>query len=133
MRIHPKLKSGEAAGICGIPALLLKAGSEHMAWGLHAVLSAIWWSGTVPPDLLRGVVIPFWKGKGGRWDCSNHQGITLPSIPGKVLAHILLRRIRDHLLRHQRPEQSGFTPGKSTIDRILPLRVVSGVVSSGVR
>ncbi|XP_069998239.1 uncharacterized protein [Penaeus vannamei] len=41
-----------------------------------------------------------------------------------VLAHILLRRIRDHLLRHQRPEESGFTPGKSTIDRILALRVV---------
>ncbi|XP_070001346.1 uncharacterized protein [Penaeus vannamei] len=28
----------------------------------------------------------------------------------KVLAHILLRRIRDHLLRHQRPEQSEFPP-----------------------
>ncbi|XP_069992020.1 uncharacterized protein [Penaeus vannamei] len=42
--------------------------------------------------------------------CSNHRGITLLSIPGKVLAQILLRHIRDHLLRHQRPEQSGFTP-----------------------
>ncbi|XP_069995846.1 uncharacterized protein [Penaeus vannamei] len=31
---------------------------------------------------------------GDRWDCSNHQGITLLSIPGKVLAHILLRCIR---------------------------------------
>ncbi|XP_069978497.1 uncharacterized protein [Penaeus vannamei] len=45
-------------------------------------------------------------------------------IPGKVLARIILRYIRDHLLRHQRPEQSGFTPGKSTIDRILVLRVI---------
>ncbi|XP_069994155.1 uncharacterized protein [Penaeus vannamei] len=43
---------------------------------------------------------------------------------GKVLAHILLRRIRDHLLRHQRPEQSAFTPGKSTMDSILALRVI---------
>ncbi|XP_069992341.1 uncharacterized protein [Penaeus vannamei] len=34
------------------------------------------------------------------------------------------RRIRDHLLRQQRLEQSGFTPGKSTIDRILALRVI---------
>ena len=119
-----KLKSGKAAGICGIPAELLKAGGEPMARGLHAVLAAIWQSGSVPPDLLRGVVIPLWKGKGDRWDCSNHRGITLLSVPGKVLAHILLRRIRDHLLRHQRLEQSGFTPGKSTIDRILALRVI---------
>ncbi|XP_069983198.1 LINE-1 retrotransposable element ORF2 protein isoform X3 [Penaeus vannamei] len=95
-----------------------------MARGLHAVLAAIWRSGTIPPDLLGGVVIPLWKGKGDRWDCSNHPGITLLNIPGKVLAHILLRRIRDHLLRHQRPEQPGFTPGKSTIDRICALRVI---------
>ena len=45
-------------------------------------------------------------------------------VPGKVLAHILLRRIRDHLLRHQRLEQSGSTPVKSTIDRTLVLRVI---------
>ncbi|XP_070000864.1 uncharacterized protein [Penaeus vannamei] len=81
-----------------------------MARGLHAVLAAIWQSGSVPPDLLRRVGILLWKGKGDRWDCRNHRGITLLSIPGKVLAHILLRRIRDHLLRHQRLEQSGFTP-----------------------
>ncbi|XP_069983755.1 uncharacterized protein [Penaeus vannamei] len=36
----------------------------------------------------------------------------------------LLRRIRDHLLRHQRLEQSGYTPVKSTIVRILVLRVI---------
>ncbi|XP_069984524.1 uncharacterized protein [Penaeus vannamei] len=95
-----------------------------MAQGLHAVLAAIWRSGTVPPDLFRDVVIPLRKGKGNCWDCSNHQGIILLSIPGKVLAHILLRHIRDHLLRHQRLEQSGFTPGKSTIDCILGLQVI---------
>ncbi|XP_069995851.1 uncharacterized protein [Penaeus vannamei] len=78
-----KLKSGKAAGICSIPAELLKAGVEPIAWGLHVVLVAIWWSGTIPPDLLR-----------------------------------------DHLLRHQRLEQSGFTPGKSTINRILALRII---------
>ncbi|XP_069972971.1 uncharacterized protein [Penaeus vannamei] len=77
------------------------ADGESMAWGLHAVLAAIWRSGTIPPDLLRVVVIPLLKGKGDRWDCSNHRGITLVSVPGKVLACILLRRIRDHLLRHQ--------------------------------
>ena len=47
-----KMKSGKAAGICGIPAELLKAGGEPMARGLHVVLAAIWRSGTVPPDLL---------------------------------------------------------------------------------
>ena len=64
-----------------------------------------------------------WKRKGDRQDCNNYRGITLLSVPGKVLAHLLLTRIRIHLLKHQRPEQSGFTPGKSTTHRILAFRV----------
>ena len=70
------------------------------------------------------MVVPIWKGKGDCQDCNNYHGITLLSIPGKVLAHLLLTRIRTHLLKHQRPEQSGFTPGKATTDRILALRVL---------
>ncbi|KAG0718734.1 putative caffeoyl-CoA O-methyltransferase 1 [Chionoecetes opilio] len=43
---------------------------------------------------------------------------------GKVLAYLLLTWIRNHVLKHQRPQQSGFMPGKSTKDRILALRVL---------
>ncbi|KAG0721870.1 Ankyrin repeat and SOCS box protein 3 [Chionoecetes opilio] len=84
------------------------------------------WMGrcTIPPDWKRGLVVPIWKGKGDRQDCNNYHGITLLSVPGKVLAHLLLTRIRSHLVKHQRPQQSGFTPGKSTTDRILALRVL---------
>ena len=51
--------------------------------------------------------------------------MTLLSVPGKVFAWIILDRVRHHLLEHQRPEQSGFTPKRSTIDRILALRVLT--------
>ena len=47
------------------------------------------------------MVVPIWKGKGDRQDCSNYRGITLLSVPGKVLVHFLLTRIRTHLLKHQ--------------------------------
>ena len=119
-----KLKGGKAPGVCNISVELLKGGGEAMIRGLHAVLTAVWHSGIVPPDWKRGLVIPIFKGKGSRQDCGNYRGITLLSVPGKVLAHLLLMRVRGHLLEHQRPEQSGFTPGKSTIDRILALRVL---------
>ncbi|KAG0711023.1 Iron-sulfur protein NUBPL [Chionoecetes opilio] len=119
-----KLRGGKAAGVCNISAELLKAGGEAMIRGLHAVLTAVWQSGTIPPDWKRGLVVPIWKGKGDRQDCNNYRGITLLSVPGKVLAHLLLTRIRSHLVKHQRPQQSGFTPGKSTTDRILALRVL---------
>merc|ERR1712035_27581 len=119
-----KLKGRKAAGICNISAEMLKAGGEAMIHGLHAVLSAVWQSGTIPPDWKRGLVVPIWKGKGCQQDCNNYRGITLLSVPGKVFAHLLLMRVRSQLLKYQRPEQSGFTPGKSTTDRILALRVL---------
>ena len=51
--------------------------------------------------------------------------MTLLSVPGKVFARIILDNVRHHLLEHQRPEQSGFTPKRSTIDRIPALRVLT--------
>ena len=45
-----RLRGGKATGICNISAELLKAGGEAMIHGLHAVLIAVWYSGTIPPD-----------------------------------------------------------------------------------
>ena len=115
-----KLRCGKAAGVCNISAELLKA----MIHRLHAVLTAVWHSDTIPPDCKKGLVVPIWKGKGDHQDCNNYHGITLLSVPGRVLAHLLLTRIPTHLLKHQRPEQSWFTPDKSTTDHILALRVL---------
>lgn len=38
-----------------------------------------------------------------------------------MLAHLLFMQTHSHLLMLQRPEQSGFITGKSTIERILAL------------
>ena len=59
-----KLRVGKTAGICNISVELLKAGGEAMIRGLHAVLTAIWHSDTIPPDWKRGLAVPIWKGKG---------------------------------------------------------------------
>lgn len=95
-----KLRSSNVVAICSIPTELLKTDDELMAQGLHVVMASIWLSATIPPVLLRGVVIPFWKGKGGRWNYSNDQDITPLSIQSKVLVHILLSHIRNYLLKH---------------------------------
>ncbi len=53
-----RLRGGKAAGVCNISAEMLKAGGEAMTHGLHAVLTAVWQSGTIPPDWKRGLVVP---------------------------------------------------------------------------
>ena len=104
------LKMGKAPGICGIHAQLLKAGGNAVLVSLHAVLCSAWNTGIIQTDWKRGFVVPLWKGKSDRQDCTNYRGVTLLSVPGKVFARIILDRVRHHLLEHQRPEQSGFTP-----------------------
>ena len=76
-----------------------------MIRGLHAVLPTAWHSGNVSPDWIKGLVIPIRKGKGNHQDCNIIHNVTLLSLPGKVLAH--------SLLKHQKPEQFGYTLGKS--------------------
>ena len=120
-----QLKWGNPPGICGIHAVLLKAGGNAALMSLHAVLCSAWNTGVIPTDWKRGLVVPLWKGKGDRQDCNNDRWVTLLSVQGKVFARIILVRVRHHLLEHQHPEQSGFTPKRSTIDHILALRVLT--------
>ena len=48
---------------------------------------------------------------------------TLLPVPGNALARFLLDRVRQKLATHQRHKLPGFTLKKSTVDRILALRV----------
>ena len=56
--------------------------------------------------------------------CSSYRPITLLSVPGKVLAHVLLARLEPLLSKTRRPQQSGFTKSRSTLDAILALRLL---------
>ena len=86
------LKNDRAAGICNITAELLKFGGECRLRWLQVIINCVWISETIPDDWWRGIILPFWKHKGNRLTCANHRDITLLSIPGKLLALILLRR-----------------------------------------
>ena len=59
---------------------------------LQVIINCVWISEKIPDDWRRCIILPFWKRKGDRLTCVNHRGITLLSIPGKLLALILLRR-----------------------------------------
>ena len=104
---------------------MLRAGRAAAFLWLHTLLCSIWNTGIIPTDWRRGVVVPIWKGKGDTQECNNYRGVTLLSVPNKVLARILLDRVCQNLLTHQRHERSSFTPEKSIVDRILLLRVLA--------
>ena len=57
--------------------------------------------------------------------CYNYKNVTLVFIPGLVLTRFLVDRVCQKLLTHQRYEQSGFTPKRATLCRILALLVLT--------
>ena len=78
---------------------------------LAYTINIVWIKKSIPDDWRRGIILPFWKNKGNKEVCSNHRGITLHSISGKLFAMILLERIRPTFHNHRRTEQAGFTAG----------------------
>ena len=80
-----KLKNGKAPGICGIFGELLKyGGSAVVSWPTQ-IFKGIWVSGCVPDNWRKGIIYPFYKGKGSRQECKNYRGITLLSCPRQSL------------------------------------------------
>ena len=95
-----------------------KGGVSMIKW-LAYIINIVWIKKTIPDDWRRGIILPFWKNKGNKEVCSNHRGITLLSIPGKLFAMILLERIRPTFHNHRRSEQAGFTAGRSTTEQFF--------------
>jgi Reverse transcriptase (RNA-dependent DNA polymerase) len=120
-----RLKTGKAAGVCGIVPELLKYGEPCASSALQSLCGHVWETGEIPADWRKGIILPLYKGKGDRTECKNYRGITLLSVPGKVFARVLLDRMRHTILANRRREQSGFTPGRSTTDRVLALNLLA--------
>ncbi len=65
--------------------------------------------------------------------CSNYRGITLLSLPGKVYARVLERRIRPIVEPRIQEEQCGFRPGRGTLDQLYTLsKVLEGSCVCGL-
>ena len=71
-----------------------------------------------PLEWSKMIVKPVHK-KGNKTDPSNHQAISLLSIPGKVFSHIPLQRIKQKSEKFRRENQYGFRPNRGTVDAIF--------------
>ena len=68
-------------------------------------------------------MIPLFKKK-DRKQCDNYRGISLLSVPGKVLALILLERLQAIIDPQLMEAQCGFRRGRGTVDQIWVMRQV---------
>ena len=101
------LKNGKAPGPDMLGPEMFKADSKYSANTLMRLFESIWRCKKVPADWKKGIIVKIPK-KGKRTDCNNWRGITLLSVPGKILAKIIYKRICTAVDDHLRQEQAGF-------------------------
>ena len=123
MKAIKSLKNGKASGIDNIPPEALKAGDDTIINWLHKLLNKMWTNEEIPDDWRRGLMIKLPK-KGDTTSCQNWRGITLLSIPSKVLASIILSRMKTAVDKQLRDEQAGFRQERSCVDQIATLRII---------
>ena len=91
---------------------------------LLSLYTSVWSNGTVPQEFKDAQIVHIFKRKGDRSVCDDHRGISLLSIPGKILAHIILNPLMQHVNDHNilPRSQCGFRGSRSTMDMIFTAR-----------
>ena len=77
----------------------------------------------VPKDWVRQVVVPIHK-KGSKLLCDNYRGISLLSVPGKVMCKVLQNRLSTKVDEYLMESQSGFRKGRGCIDHMFAIRLL---------
>ena len=118
-----QLKKNKATGEDNISSEMLKLGGSASIGLMHKLCEEIWTTERPPDDFKKGVIIPLFK-KADKQECKNYRGITLLSIPGKVLSLVILNRIKADLDKSFRENQAGFRPGRSCTDQIFSIKQI---------
>lgn len=118
-----QMKSNKASGPDGIPAEIFKEGGDVLTSALHELILMIWDTEDLPEDLRNAVIVTIFK-KGSKSICGNYRGITLLSIAGKILARILLNRLRPTAEEMLPETQCGFRPSRGTADMVFVARQI---------
>ena len=114
------LRSGKAAGIDGIPAVLYKS-NPYMAAEVRIRRSL------VERSVCRGMD-RWYHCENSKKDnlniCDNWRGICVLLAISKIIAKVILDRIKDHPYSTIDREQAGFRPGSSCVDHINTQRII---------
>jgi hypothetical protein len=72
----------------------------------------------LPDEWKKGTLIKLPK-KGDLTNCNNWRGITLLSLPSKILSRIIFNRIKGYTDNKLKREQMAFHKGRSCIDQVI--------------
>ena len=86
-----EIKSGKVPGLDGFPVECLKKGGMAVLEWLVRLLNLSFDMGVVPMDWRGACIVPLYKGKGDKCECSIFRGITLLSVVDKLFGRVLIK------------------------------------------
>ena len=86
---------------------LKKVGMLVLEW-LVGLLKISFDMGVVPMDWRGACIVPLYKGKGDKCECSNSRGISLLSVLDKLFGRVMIKRVRAGTECAIGEEQCGF-------------------------
>ena len=107
------LKTSKAPGKDNITTEIIKCGGEEVIKWIYDIIQIIWNNEKVVDEWQIAKIVALFK-KGDMTLCDNYRGITLLSIPSKILTRILHIRIQTFIELQDKihERQCGFPDGK---------------------
>ena len=118
--IH-RLKNGKSSGIDAISAEILKCSENDAVKQLHLLFNSIWKDQCVAEEWKKSLIVKVPK-KGDLTECDNYRGISLLSVPSKIVCRVLIDRVKSGVDEIIRQHQAGFRSGRGASEQIFALR-----------
>ena len=81
-------------------------------------------TGVVPMDWRGACIVPLYKGKGDKCECSISRCISLLSVVGKLFGRVLIKRVRAGAECAIGEQQCGFRQDRGCMDQVFAVRQV---------
>ena len=95
-KVISKLDSFSSMGPDDIHPYLLKSCSVHLSYPLWLIFRSSLLTASIPSVWKKSLVVPIYK-KGSRYDPLNYRPVSLTSVPGKCMEHILTKVIYEFI------------------------------------
>ena len=112
------LKNEKTPGEVSLNAELFKAEPEFAAKVLQPLFETIWEKKQLPDDWAEGVIVKISK-KGTLSNCKNWRGVTLLSVPSKILTKLIIKRISEAVDQQLKQGRAGYRKGRGRTDQIF--------------
>ena len=120
-----KMRPRKAADESGLVSELLRSGSDLLMDMVAQVFTAVLNPQAAIPDYWKASSIRVLFKKGDERLPENYRPICIIPILYKLFSKVVLKRIRDHAISEQSPDQAGFRPDYSCDDHLFAITVLA--------